>query len=127
MDSVNLFSLASDQARWLAVRQTAVAGNVANVNTPGFRTRDVEPFQSVLDQTRVTLASTDPGHIAMGSGPQGLAVREVVDRDAALLPSDNTVSLETELLKAGEVRRSYELNTAIVKAFHRMTLMASRS
>jgi flagellar basal-body rod protein FlgB len=127
MDTVNLFSLASDQARWLAVRQTAVAGNVANINTPGFRTRDVEPFEGVLDKTRVALAATHPTHISLGSGPQGLAVREVVDRDAALLPSDNTVVLENELMKAGEVRRSFELNTAIVKAFHRMTLMASRS
>ncbi len=127
MDTVNLFSLASDQARWLAVRQTAVAGNIANVNTPGFRTKDVEPFQSVLDKSRVTMATTHPTHIALGMGPDNLAVREVVDRDVALLPSDNTVGLEDELMKAGEVRRSYELNTAIVKAFHRMTLMASRS
>ena len=34
------------------------------------------------------------------------------------MPSKNTVVLENELMKAGEVRRAFELNTAIVKAFH---------
>ena len=34
--------------------------------------------------------------------------------------------LENELLEAGEVRRSFELNTAIVKAFNRMMMLASK-
>jgi flagellar basal-body rod protein FlgB len=41
-----------------------------------------------------------------------------------VLPSENTVVLEDELMKAGEVRRTFELNTAIVKAFHRMTMLS---
>jgi flagellar basal-body rod protein FlgB len=36
------------------------------------------------------------------------------------------VVLENELMKAGEVRRSFELNTAIVKAFHTMLMMATK-
>jgi flagellar basal-body rod protein FlgB len=35
MQPVSLFDLASQQARWLSVRQSAVAGNVANINTHG--------------------------------------------------------------------------------------------
>ncbi len=127
MDPVNLFKLASQQARWLSVRQTAVAGNIANVNTPGFRTTDVEPFEQVLDKTRVAMATTHPTHISLGATRDGFAVREVVDRNAARLPSDNTVVLENELMKSGEVAKSMQLNTAIVKAFHRMILMTSRA
>ena len=41
---VNLFELAAKQAQWLSVRQSAIAGNVANVNTPGYHALDVEPF-----------------------------------------------------------------------------------
>ncbi|MET0170123.1 MAG: flagellar basal body rod protein FlgB, partial [Aliihoeflea sp.] len=33
MQPVNLFSLASEQAKWLSVRQAAVSGNIANVHT----------------------------------------------------------------------------------------------
>ena len=43
------------------------------------------------------------------------------------MPSKNTVVLENELMKAGEVRRAFELNTAIVKAFHRMMMMSVKS
>ena len=125
METVNLFALATQQSKWLAVRQTAVAGNVANVNTPGYKAVDVEPFESVLDKTGVRLATTQQGHIAGSAGESGFAVKEQTD-GPSVLPSENSVALEDELMKAGEVRRQFELNTAIVKAFHRMLLTASK-
>ena len=55
-----LFELASSQARWLELRQSTIATNVANANTPGFKARDVEPFNKVLDGMPVRLATTSP-------------------------------------------------------------------
>lgn len=126
MEPVNLFKLASQQANWLSVRQAAVAGNIANVNTPGYKAVDVEPFQQVLDKTRVTLAATQVGHIRGGATGDSFSVKTNTD-DVALMPSENSVVLEKELMKGGEISRSFELNTAIVKAFHRMILMTVRS
>ncbi len=126
MQPVNLFDLASQQARWLSVRQTAVAGNIANVNTPGYVAQEVEPFERVLDSTRVAVRTTHPSHISLGATKDAFVVR-AVDEGKPTTPSGNTVGMENELMKAGEVRRSFELNTAIVKAFHRMTLMTMRS
>ncbi len=125
MQPVNLFALASQQARWLSVRQTAVSSNIANANTPGYGAVDVEPFEAVLNQTRVAMRATHPGHVAVGATGDALAVRQV-NQSAPTMPSGNTVELETELMKSGEVRRSMELNTAIVKAFHRMLMMTTR-
>lgn len=126
MEPVNLFDLAAQQSRWLAVRQSAVAGNVANVNTPGYGAMDVEPFEKVLDKSGVTMAATQAGHSTGRSTEAGFAIREE-QRDVSLLPSENSVVLENELLKAGEIRRQFELNTAIVKAFHRMLMLTSKS
>jgi flagellar basal-body rod protein FlgB len=126
METVNLFALATQQSRWLAVRQTAVAGNVANVNTPGYVAVDVEPFEKVLDQTGVKLAATQEGHLVGRAGESGFAVREA-GGDPSVLPSGNSVVLENELLKAGEIRRQFELNTSIVKAFHRMLMLSSKA
>jgi flagellar basal-body rod protein FlgB len=126
MEPVNLFDLATQQSRWLAVRQSAVAGNVANVNTPGYGAMDVEPFEKVLDKSGVTIAATQVGHSTGRSTEAGFAIREE-QRDVSLLPSENSVVLENELLKAGEIRRQFELNTAIVKAFHRMLMLTSKS
>ena len=86
MEPVNLFDLATQQSRWLAVRQSAVAGNVANVNTPGYGTVDVEPFEKVLDKSGVTMAATQAGHLTGRATEAGFAVREE-ERDASLLPS----------------------------------------
>ena len=126
MQPVNLFALASQQARWLSVRQTAVASNIANANTPGYGAVDVEPFEAVLNQTRVAMRATHPGHIAVGATADALAVRQV-NESTPTMPSGNTVMLEQELMKSGEVRRSMELNTAVVKAFHRMLMNTTRS
>jgi flagellar basal-body rod protein FlgB len=126
MQPVSLFDLAAQQARWLSVRQSAVAGNIANVNTPGYRAADVEPFEKVLDSTSVAMKATDPRHISAGVGGTDIAVRREED-GATAMPSENSVALETEMMKAGEVRRAFELNTAIVKAFHRMTLLSMKT
>ena len=41
--------------------------------------------------------------------------------------SGNSVSLEQEMMKAGDVNRDYSLNTAIVKSFHRMFMTSAKS
>jgi flagellar basal-body rod protein FlgB len=123
MQPVNLFKLASLQAEWLSVRQAAVAGNIANADTPGYRAVDVEPFEKVLDRSGVALTAIHEGHFGSRAQDVSFKTRDD-DRTTAVLPSDNTVVLETELVKSGEVARNFELNTAIVKAFHRMTLMS---
>lgn len=123
MQPVNLFDLASQQAHWLSVRQAAVAGNIANINTPAYRAVDVEPFENVLNNTSVTMRATHAAHRHAGEA-QPIAVKE--QEDAPMLPSGNSVMLEQELAKAGEIRRAFELNTAIVKAFHRMMMMTTR-
>ncbi|MBZ9699693.1 MULTISPECIES: flagellar basal body rod protein FlgB [unclassified Mesorhizobium] len=126
MEPVSLFDLAAKQAQWLAVRQSAVAGNIANANTPGYTANDVEPFEKVLDRAAVSLQTTQAGHLGSAATNAGFAIKPQED-DGVVMPSKNTVVLEDQLLKAGEVRRSFELNTAIVKAFHSMMMMAVKS
>jgi flagellar basal-body rod protein FlgB len=124
MQPVNLFDIASKQAQWLSVRQAAIAGNIANANTPGYTAGDVEPFEKVLDRGPLSVSATQAGHV----GAIEAASFEIRHQDstASVLPSGNSVVLEDELVKAGEVRRSYELNTAIVRSFHSMIMLASR-
>ena len=123
MGPVHLFNLVSQNNKWLSVRQSAVAGNIANANTPGFKATDTEPFAAVLSRAPLELATTRQGHM---SAPQpGMPVADARDEDAwDVVHSGNSVVLEQELVKAGEVNRSFALNAGIIKAYHRM-LMAS--
>jgi flagellar basal-body rod protein FlgB len=122
---VNLFDLAAKQAKWLSVRQSAIASNIANVNTPGYHALEVEPFSKVLDGTLVSMNATQASHLVGSTGADGIPVHQRQD-DPAMLPSKNSVVLENELLDAGEVRRAFELNTAITAAFHSMTMLVSK-
>ena len=123
---VYLFDLTSRQAQWLAARQTTISGNVANANTPGYRARDVEPFADVLDKTKLTMAATNGGHIGFEpSHAEAAKVKKSESWDTVY--SKNSVSLEQELIKAGEVNRQHSLNTSIVKSFHRMLLSSVRT
>ncbi len=126
MQPIQLFELASKQSHWLTVRQTVVAGNIANANTPGYATRDVAAFEAVLDKTQpqVRMAATQPGHIQEDL-LRG-AVRSGSFDDVDVQPSGNSVSLPDEMSKTGEIKRMYELNTGMVKAFHRLMLLTVR-
>lgn len=125
MQDLALFAIGHQRSRWLEARTAAVAGNVANADTPGYRARDVAPFTSFLDPTGVRLSRTQPGHQAperdLGGSP------EIVARaGAASKHSGNTVSIETEMATLGEARSQHAAVTGIIGAFHRMLLSSAR-
>jgi flagellar basal-body rod protein FlgB len=124
MRPIHLFELASQQNRWLAMRQTLVSGNIANANTPGYRTVEIEPFAEVLESTRLSMAATRPGHVA--PNPMSLAASNDLEAGASwdVFHSGGNVNLEQEMLKASEINRTYTLNVNLMRSFHRM-LVAS--
>lgn len=121
MGPVNLFDLANKQAEWLAVRQKTVAGNVANVNTPGYKARDVKDFASILNNDIMKMAVTNSKH--MDVTDNGMKAHSMRPEDTVeTTHSGNNVNLEDEMRKGGEIGQQMSLNTVIVKAFHRMMM-----
>lgn len=122
-----LFDLATQHMRWLSDRQALVAENVANVNSPDFRPRDVEKFSSVLEKTGISMARTDADHLALSRtlSENGTA-REDENSPWAVTYSGNSVNLEEQMLKANEVRKGFSIDTAVVKVFHRMFLSCAK-
>ena len=57
--------------------------------------------------------------------PEDRVSAEASEGTAAQL-SGNSVELSSELMKEGLIKRDYDLNTAVVKAFNKMMLMAVR-
>ncbi len=126
MDKILLFDLAARHAEWASVRQATIAANIANANTPGYRASDVEPFTSVLDRTRLTQMRTDPRHMVAGSGSGG-GVKLGADESWSVTATGNSVSLDQQMVQAGEAHRAFSLDTSIARAFHRMMLASVRS
>jgi flagellar basal-body rod protein FlgB len=125
MTPIHLFNVVSQHNRWLSVRQSTIAGNIANANTPGFKALDVAPFEAALESARLTMTATTPAHMTpAGNAAPAITVGREEPWDVT--HSGNSVSLEQELLKANDVNRAYRLNTSVLKAFHRMILASAK-
>ncbi|MBV8473252.1 MAG: flagellar basal body rod protein FlgB [Hyphomicrobiales bacterium] len=121
MSEPYVFKLAAQRTDWLSTRQTLIAGNVANANTPGYRATDLQPFSSVLDATQASMTTTNPMH--MTPSDQELTAAHVVETDPAdETMSGNTVRLENEMIKLGDVNRDYTMGTNIKRALHQMMM-----
>jgi flagellar basal-body rod protein FlgB len=123
MDQVYLFGIASQRSSWLANRQTVVAENVANASTPGYTSKDISSFTEVLDTTGMEISRSSDMHLASlgrSRGENTTAAQTSWD----VTHSGNSVIIEQEMLKAGEISRSYALNTSVMKAFQRLLIMS---
>ena len=85
-----------------SARQAVISGNVANADTPGYRAREVEDFATHL--RRLTQGAD--------AAPRLVAA----DPGAALSPNGNSVSLETEMMKAVETRHQFDKALAIYQS-----------
>ncbi len=116
-----LFEVASRHMTWLAERQMITAANIANADTPGYRTQEVNPFSSYLGGPSVQLAATSPMHLSL---PPDEA-RSAGTRSGAgwnSSHSGNDVSIEKELMTASSSNRMMNVDAGIARTFHRMLL-----
>ncbi|MBL4807327.1 MAG: FlgB family protein [Rhodobacteraceae bacterium] len=111
--TVNVFQLASQLAAHATKRQSLIALNVANADTPGYKARDLTPFaDSFNSDSTMSLRTTRPGHLQSSFQPQNA---EVVTESnfGAESPNGNSVSLEDQMVRASEVRMQHDLAMGI--------------
>jgi flagellar basal-body rod protein FlgB len=89
------------------LRHEAIASNLANLETPGYKRVDISPaFESELRQA---VASQDPARIA------ALTPQLEVDATAVARNRDgNTVQLEQELLKLNQNSLAHAVETQLI-------------
>ena len=115
ISNLPIFSMLRSKMQWHQERQRLLAENVANVDTPKFRPRDLSPPK--LDSVQpaaagVALVRTSPAHMgsAAASGPQFHADRQ---REFEIRPTGNGVSLEDEMMKVAQNQMDYQAATAL--------------
>ena len=91
----------------VALRQEAIANNIANLETPGYRRLDLSPaFQTELERACAT-----------GDGQQIAALKPTLAPDPNAVPSGrdgNTVHLENELMQLNRNSVTHALETQLV-------------
>ncbi len=120
---IGLFDLAEKRLLWTAQRQSVLAANIANANTPRFQARDVESFASVLSGSEpVEPVRTQPSHLA-GTVQTGLASL-ASDPPKARGLDGNAVALDQQLTKVADTETAQSLVTSIWKKYMGMFSMA---
>ena len=98
------------------LRQQAIANNIANLETPGYKRMDIAPtFETAMKQA---IASQDPQQLA------ALKPTLAVDTSAVASSLDgNTVHLENELMQMNQNSVAHSLETQLVSGmFQRMQM-----
>jgi len=121
MNPVYLSKLLTLQSQWLTSRQGVTASNVANANTPAYQAHDIQPFEDVLRSTSEALTRSSPLHQG-DANPDTFQLQPEMGWETA--HSGNSVSLEQQLLRAGETSRAYRFNINLDKAFGRLMDLA---
>lgn len=116
--NLDIFRMSHAMAVHAGTRQSVIAQNMANADTPGYSARDIKPFQAVFDtEMHATgLRATRPGHLSGHSAQLQLQFDTIERRDGPHDPNGNSVSLETEMLNAVDVKRQHDRALAIYKS-----------
>lgn len=110
---IEVLSLSRSLATYSGARQTVVAENVANADTPGYKAKDLPDFEEAYrsSDTSSEMRRTREGHL--GSAEiSGLNVTPE-DQPGEASPNGNTVSLEEELVRAADVRSKHNLALSV--------------
>lgn len=115
LQTPDIMRMAQDLARYSGARQSQIAKNIANSDTPGYRARDLVSFSEVYHDMRgaADLRMTRPAHVARGgSEPEFRSF----DAGGEAAPNGNTVSLETEMVRATRAKSNHDLALTVYRS-----------
>ena len=115
--NLDIFRTSHAMAVHAANRQSVVATNIANADTPGYAARDLPSFQEHFSQnlstSHIGMRTTRAGHVPSDAGGD-IALRTQGKSLGA--PNGNSVSLEEEMLKAVDIKRQHDRALSIYKS-----------
>jgi len=119
ISDIPILSLLKIRLQWSQQRQSVLAENVANADTPGYRSRDLTPQKfdapaqgAAPPLTTVALIRTESGHIA-AIGQNDTPFRSKNEGNYEVRPTGNAVNLEQEMMKVAANQMDYQAVTAL--------------
>jgi len=110
---IGLFQLAEQRLAWSNQRQSVLAQNIANADTPGWKARDIQPFAQQLATAGTAIARTDPAHLAP---PASAAAAASVARGERS-PDGNGIALDDQLAKVTDTESMHDLTGDLYKKY----------
>jgi flagellar basal-body rod protein FlgB len=117
LSRLQIFSKFVQHMSWLGERQKVLAQNIANVDTPGYKARDIRPFEfrppGAAGAGRLGMAQSSPAH-SVGTD-QSLAQGGLTVKQKETTQSGNSVTLDHELMKSADTAMDYQLVTSLYR------------
>lgn len=114
---IPLFEALAKRMAWLNQRQTVLAQNVANADTPGYAAQDLRQpdFSALVKGTAgpLKLAATEAGHLQPREETGGF---ERVTTPGERSLNGNGVSLEAQMMKVSDTAADYALTANLYRA-----------
>lgn len=113
-----LMRLVTDKMSYLGQRQAVLAQNVANVNTPGYKAKDLTPFtfSDALKESSGAMRVTDVNHMLPAS-MDGVNASAKKARTFETVPSGNSVEIEQQMMAVSQTAIDYQ---AVAGIYHKM-------
>jgi flagellar basal-body rod protein FlgB len=124
---LKLFQRMSDRMGWLSARQTVLAQNIANADTPEYVPHDMKAltFEDHLTKvTPVVQERTDPMHMTGTSTAAASIDDQKTKKQYETAPVGNSVVLEEQMMKLADAQHSYQLMTNLYRKHVEMLKMA---
>jgi flagellar basal-body rod protein FlgB len=122
-----LFTMLSARQGWLGDRQTVLARNIANADTPGFKPQDLSEAEfrrKVARPSRpllpVAMTSTDPSHLAATRQPRADDARPHTSQGWEISPSGNAVVLEEQAETMARTQIDHQLGNDLYRKYVQM-------
>lgn len=114
-EHIEMIKMARALTGHAAQRNTVIARNIANADTPEYRPSDLEPFEKVYRQgTAPGLRTTRERHLSTPAFSPAHA-REINNGEVPS-PNGNAVSIEEELVKTAQLKRQHDLSLGIYRS-----------
>lgn len=117
----NVMQASDMKLSWLANRQRVIDQNIANVDTPKYKAKDLEAFdfKTSLQHAHLQLATTSPEHFK--ANIPSASFDTVKDTDPTdVKPNGNSVVLDKQLKKLSDISSNYNLMSSIVNKYRTM-------
>lgn len=110
----DVMRMAQDLARYSGARQSQIARNIANTDTPGYRARDLVDFgETYRSEGAAAMRTTRPGHTAAQATQPAF---RSYDLGGEAAPNGNTVSLEAEMVRATRAKSTHDLALTVYRS-----------
>lgn len=123
-----LLTALKEKMRWHQARQSVLAQNVANAETPGYRAGDLKAFNFAehlrdSELSQMSTMATNTRHFSISS--RGTGEFRLADNKAfELTANGNGVTLEDEMMKVASNQLDYQAATTLYQRSMRIMRLA---